>query len=140
MAAVDDELVVTSSLSIPAAELEWRFSASSGPGGQHVNTSNTRVEVRFDVVASPSLTDAQRARLIERVGREVRVVSQSERSQLRNRTLARQRLAERLAAGLEVPRVRRPTRATKGSVQRRLDDKGRQAERKRQRRPPTAEG
>jgi ribosome-associated protein len=139
VAAVDDDLVVSSSLVIPAAELEWRFSASSGPGGQHVNTANTRAELRFDVAASPSLTDSQRARLVQRVGAEVRVVSQSERSQLRNRTVARQRLAERLADALVVPRVRRPTRATKGSVQRRLEDKGRQAERKRQRRRPTAD-
>jgi ribosome-associated protein len=136
VAAADDELRVSSALTIPAAELEWRFSASSGPGGQHVNTANTRVEVRFDVANSPSLTDAQRARLLEKVGPDVRVVSQSERSQLRNRARARERLAARLAEGLVVPRTRRPTRASRASVKRRLDAKSRQSERKQQRRAP----
>jgi len=136
VAAVDDDLRVTSALTIPAGELDWRFSASSGPGGQNVNTSNTRVEVRFDVARSPSLTDVQRSRLLDKVGPEVRVVCQSERSQLRNRALARERLAERLADGLVVPRTRRPTRASRAAVQRRLDAKSRQSERKQRRRPP----
>ncbi len=136
MAAADEELQVSSALTIPAAELEWRFSASSGPGGQHVNTANTRVEVRFDIAKSPSLTDAQRARLLDKVGPDVRVVCQSERSQLRNRALARERLAARLAEGLVVPRTRRPTRASRASVKRRLDAKSRQSERKQQRRAP----
>jgi ribosome-associated protein len=134
--ALDDDLRVTGALTIPAAELDWRFSASSGPGGQHVNTSNTRVEVRFDVARSPSLTNAQRTRLLDKLGPEVRVVCQTERSQVRNRALARERLAERLADGLVVPRTRRPTRASKASVQRRLDAKSRQSERKKQRRAP----
>jgi ribosome-associated protein len=132
----DDDLEVTEELTIPASELEWRFSASSGPGGQHVNTSNTRVEVRFDVIASPSLTEAQRDRLVERLGSEVRVVCQTERSQARNRAVARDRLAARLADGLAVRRPRRPTRATKASVERRLEAKSRRSERKQQRRPP----
>jgi ribosome-associated protein len=132
----DDDLRVSAALSIPAGELEWRFSASSGPGGQHVNTSNTRVEVRFDVAASPSLSDAQRARLLERLGAEVRVVCQTERSQARNRAVARERLAARLADALTVRRQRRPTRATKASVERRLDAKSRRSEQKQQRRPP----
>jgi len=130
------DLRVSDRLTIPADELQWRFSASRGPGGQHVNTANTRVEVRFDVAASPSLTDDQRARLLDRLGPEVRVVSQSERSQARNRAVARERLATRLARALVVPRVRRPTRATRASVERRLDAKSRQSERKQQRRPP----
>jgi len=132
----DEDLQVAGGPTIPASELEWRFSASSGPGGQHVNTSNTRVEVRFDVAGSPSLTDQQRERLLDRLGPEVRIVSQSERSQLRNRALARERLASKLAEGLVVPRERRPTRASRASVQRRLDAKSRQSERKQQRRPP----
>ena len=134
--ALDDDLVVNRSLVIPASELEWRFSASSGPGGQNVNTSNSRAEVRFDVASSPSLNDSQRARLIAKLGDEVRVVSQTERSQLRNRNAARERLAQRLREALVVPRSRRPTRPTRGSVERRLESKSKRSETKRTRRPP----
>jgi len=137
--ALDDDLVVNRSLVIPASELEWRFSASSGPGGQSVNTSNSRAEVRFDIATSPSLNDSQRTRLVAKLGDEVRVVSQTERSQLRNRTAARERLAQRLREALVVPRPRRPTRPTRGSVERRLDSKSRRAETKRDRRPPAAD-
>lgn len=119
-----------------ADDLEWRFSGSGGPGGQHANTANTRVELRFDVVAARSLGPRQRERLLERLGPLVRVVASDERSQLRNRELARARLAERLAAALRVEPVRRPTRPTVGSRERRLTDKRRQAERKASRRPP----
>src|SRR5438093_10175655 len=93
-------LRVTRSLSVPADELEWRFSGPGGPGGQHANTSNTRVEVRFDVEASPSLTPSQRARLLDRFGPVVRVVASDTRSQARNRELALSRLRERLADAL----------------------------------------
>ena len=134
MAAGD--LVVTRSLTIPAAELRWRFTRSGGPGGQHANTADTRAEVRFDVAGSPSLGPRQRARLLERLGPEVRVVADDERSQARNRSLAMERLAGRLAAALHVERPRRPTRPTKASKTRRLDAKRRQSERKRMRRPP----
>jgi ribosome-associated protein len=106
-------LTVSRSCRIALEELEWRFSASGGPGGQHANTSNTRAEVRFDVEHSPSLGPRQRARLLERVGPVVRVVASDERSQARNRDLAMQRLAARLAEGLrvETPRVAtRPSR------------------------------
>lgn len=127
------------SLVIPAGELEWRFSASGGPGGQSVNTSNTRVELCFDIANSPSLSDSQRERLRQRLGDDVRIVSQSERSQLRNRMAARTRLAERLRDALVVRPARRPTRATKGSVERRLETKTRQSERKRSRQRPTTE-
>jgi len=137
--ALDDDLVVNRSLVIPASELEWRFSASSGPGGQSVNTSNSRAEVRFDIATSPSLNDSQRTRLVAKLGDEVRVVSQTERSQLRNRTAARERLAQRLREALVVPRPRRPTRPTRGSVERRLDSKSRRAETKRDRQPPAAD-
>jgi ribosome-associated protein len=126
-------LRVTAGLQIPLEELEWRFSASSGPGGQHANTSNTRAEVRFDVVASPSLQPWQRERLLERVGPLVRVVASDERSQSRNRDLALARLAERLASALEVETPRRPTRPTLASRRRRLDDKRRRATQKRDR-------
>jgi ribosome-associated protein len=131
-----DDLVVTRSLTIPAAELRWRFTRSGGPGGQHANTADTRAEVRFDVAGSPSLGPRQRARLLERFGPEVRVVADDERSQARNRALAAERLAARLASALRVETPRRPTRPTKASKVRRLDAKRRQSERKRLRRPP----
>lgn len=135
---MDDEgfVRVTGSLRIPASELRWRFTRSGGPGGQHANTADTRVEVRFDVAGSPSLGPRQRARLLERLGPEVRAVASDERSQARNRALAQRRLVERLAAGLRVDPDRRPTRATRASVERRLDAKRRQSARKADRRRP----
>ncbi len=133
-----DVLRVTSTVAIPLEELEWRFSGSGGPGGQHANTANTRVEVRFDVAGSPSLGPLQRARLLSRLGPLVRVVVSDERSQLRNRELALERLAIRLAEGLHVDRPRRPTRPSAGAKRRRLEDKRRTAARKRERRDGTA--
>jgi ribosome-associated protein len=126
-------LRVGPSLAIPYDELEWRFTASGGPGGQHANTSNTKVELRFDVAASPSLGPRQRERLLARFGPVVRVVASDERSQTRNRELAMARLAERLQDALQVRRTRRPTRPTKGSVERRMGEKRRQGQRKRDR-------
>ena len=131
-------LVVSRSCRIPLDELEWRFSGSGGPGGQHANTANTRAEVRFDVAASPSLGPRQRARLLERLGPVVRVVASDERSQARNRDLALQRLAARLNEALKVARPRVPTAPSKAAQRRRLEEKRRRAEVKRQRsRPPT---
>lgn len=129
-------LRVSGSLSIPLSELSWRFSRSGGPGGQHANTSDTRVEVRFDIVASPSLGPRQRARLLERLGPEVRAVASDERSQARNRQLALARLADRLTEALRVRPARRPTRRTASSVERRLAGKRHQSQRKAARRPP----
>jgi ribosome-associated protein len=114
-------------------ELEWRFSGSGGPGGQHANTSNTRVEVRFDVAASPSLGPRQRDRLLERLGPVVRVVASDTRSQARNRELAVERLRSRLAAALRVDPTRRPTRPTLASKARRVETKRRAGARKRER-------
>ena len=131
-----DDLVVTRSLTVPASELRWRFTRSGGPGGQHANTANTRAEVRFDVAGSPSLGPRQRARLLERLGSEVRVVVDEERSQSQNRALARERLGARLASALRVEAPRRVTRPTAASRARRLEAKHRQSERKRLRRPP----
>jgi ribosome-associated protein len=135
---VDDDgvLRVTRSCAIPLLELEWRFTPSGGPGGQHANRSNTRAEVRFDVAASPSLSEMNRSRLLERLGPVVRVVADDERSQLRNRELALERLRARLAEALRVERTRRPTAPTLGSQQRRLESKRRRADVKRNRRPP----
>ncbi len=137
MAEEPGRLRVSSTLVIPLAELTWRFSRSGGPGGQHANTSDTRAEVRFDIAASPSLGPRQRARLLERLGDEVRVVASDERSQSRNRALALERLADRLAAALRVEPPRRATRPTRASVQRRLQDKRRRSGRKADRRPPS---
>lgn len=126
-----DELRITRSVSIPLSELEWRFSGSGGPGGQHANTSHTRVEVRFDVARSPSLSPRQRARLLERAGPVVRVVASDERSQARNRQLALDRLRARLAGALQVRRLRRPTAPTVGSREQRLTAKRRRGQLKR---------
>src|SRR5438067_4103285 len=128
-------LRVTPTCVLRLDELEWRFSASGGPGGQHVNTSNTRAEVRFDVAGSPSLGPRQRARLLERLGPEVRVVASDERSQLRNRDLALERLPSRLAEALRVERERRPTAPTLASRQRRVEAKRKRADVKRLRQP-----
>lgn len=132
----DRGLRVSRSCTVAPDELEWRFSGSGGPGGQHANTANTRVELRFDVESSRSLGPRQRARLLERLGPVVRVVVSDERSQARNRQLALERLGERLAAALRVERPRRPTAPTLASRQRRLDAKRRQSARKRDRRQP----
>ncbi|HEY5172191.1 MAG TPA: aminoacyl-tRNA hydrolase, partial [Acidimicrobiia bacterium] len=98
----DGVLRITRSCAIASDELEWRFTASGGPGGQHANTSNTKVEVRFDVAASPSLGPRQRARLLERLGPVVRVTASERRSQHQNRELALERLQSRLASALHV--------------------------------------
>ena len=127
-------LRVTGTCAIPLDELEWRFSGSGGPGGQHANTSNTRVEVRFDVEASPSLTPSQRARLLDRFGPMVRVVAADTRSQARNRELALARLRERLADALRTPRARRATAPTRAARRRRIEAKRRRGDLKRQRR------
>lgn len=130
----DDVLVVSRTCVIPMSELRWRFSRSGGPGGQHANTSDTRAEVIFDVEGSPSLGPRQRDRLLTKLGPEVRVVASDERSQTRNRELALARLRERIAAALHVDRPRTATRPTKGSKERRLADKKRRSQRKRNRR------
>ncbi|HLJ08719.1 MAG TPA: alternative ribosome rescue aminoacyl-tRNA hydrolase ArfB [Acidimicrobiia bacterium] len=127
-------LRVTPTCVVPLDELQWRFSASGGPGGQHVNTSNTRAEVRFDVAGSPSLGPRQRARLLDRLGPEVRVVASDERSQLRNRELALERLRSRLAEALRVETPRRATKPTKAARERRLEEKRHRSETKARRR------
>jgi len=135
-----DELRVDERLSIPMAEVELRASRSSGPGGQHANVTASRVEAVFDVYASVALDDAQRMRLLERVGPVVTAVAQDARSQARNRELALERLAEKIAAALVVQRRRRPTRPSRAARQRRLERKRQVGERKRGRRRPAAEG
>ena len=136
---VDDGIRVGRRLVIPADELEWRFSASGGPGGQHANTANTRVELVFDISSSAALGPRQRARLLERFGPTLRVVARDERSQARNRELARERLAQRLAEALRVERPRRPTVPTAASRERRLRAKQLRSARKQERRAPAPE-
>ena len=133
-----DWLRVTRSCQIPVDELEWRFSGSGGPGGQHANTANTRAEVRFDVAASPSLGPRQRARLLDKLGPVVRVVASDERSQARNRELALERLRSRLAEALHIERPRVATKPSAGAKQRRLQAKRRRSQVKRQRSDPAA--
>jgi len=113
--ASGEYLEVTEELAIPFGELSWRFSASGGPGGQHVNTSNTRAELRFEVESSATLSAFQRARLLERFGPVMRVVVSDERSQLRNRELALARLSNQIARALEQPRSRRATAPSRAS-------------------------
>lgn len=134
-----DELKIDERLSIPLGEVELRASRSSGPGGQHANVTASRVEAVFDARASGALDDAQRARLIGRTGPVVSAVAQESRGQARNRELALQRLAEKIAAGLVVPRSRRPTKPSRAARRRRLERKRQVGERKRARRPPAAE-
>lgn len=130
-------LRVSRSLVIPLEEIQIRATTSGGPGGQHANRSQTRIDVRFDVAESQSLGPIQRSRLLERVGRTVRAGASDERSQSRNRELALKRLAEKLAVALKVDTPRRPVRPTRASVTRRLDAKRRRSERKAGRRRPT---
>lgn len=130
---------MTRSVSLPVSEIEIRVSRSSGPGGQHAQKSSTRVEAVFDVEASEALTEVQKRRVIARTGPALRAVAQDERSQLRNRELAVERLVEKLRAALAVPRRRVPTKPSAHARERRLEGKRRRAETKRLRRPPAAE-
>lgn len=136
---MSDALYVSELVEIPEAELIVRTSRSTGAGGQHANVTESRVEVSFDIANSPSLPEWARSRLLERLGSRVSAVAQDERSQLRNRQIARSRLAERLRAALDRPSPRRPTRPRPAARERRLESKRRQSQRKQQRRPPAEE-
>jgi ribosome-associated protein len=135
-------LAVSPALRLPLAELEYRASRSGGPGGQHVNTSSTRVEVWWDVAGSATLTEEQRARLLARLairldsaGR-LRLVSSGSRSQLRNREEVTERLRDLVAAALRVPKARKRTRPSRAAKAARLEAKRRRSAIKRERRPP----
>ena len=130
---------VTRSVSIPASEIRYRVSRSSGPGGQHANTAETRVDALFDVDASVALTDRQKQRVRASAGPVLRAVAQDERSQARNRELAVERLVGKLREALKVERRRVATRPTKASVERRLESKRRRAAAKRRRGAPPDE-
>jgi ribosome-associated protein len=134
-----EHLDIRPDVAVPLTEIELRTSRSSGPGGQHANVTASRVEAVFDVHASEALTDAQKARITARLGPRVTAAAQDTRSQLRNRELALERLATRLASALEVRRPRTKTRPTAASKRRRLDAKKRRGEIKRARRPPREE-
>ncbi len=135
-------LVISNSTVVPDRELQWRFSRSSGPGGQSVNTTDSRVELSLDVAASTAFTDHQRDRLLDRLARRlvngvITVTASEHRSQLRNREVAERRLGQILREGLAPPPPkRRPTRPTRSSVRRRLDSKTQRGRLKEQRRPP----
>jgi ribosome-associated protein len=131
-----ESIRVTRSVVLPPSEIELRFSRSSGPGGQHAQKTETRVEAVFDVEASSALSDAQKRRVEARVGPVIRAVAQDERSQSRNRELAVERLVEQLREALRVPRKRVATAPTKASKERRLEEKRRRSQVKRLRRGP----
>jgi ribosome-associated protein len=137
---VSNLLEIRPGVAIPLIEVELRTSRSSGPGGQHANVTASRVEAVFDVAASEALTDAQKARIAARLGPRVTATAQDTRSQLRNRELALERLAQRLAHALEVRRPRTATRPTKASKRRRVDAKKRRGDIKRARRRPADDG
>ena len=130
---------VTRSVSLDPDEIELRVSRSSGPGGQHANKAETRVEAVLDVEASSSLSAAQKRRIVARAGPVLRAVAQDERSQARNRELAVERLVAKLAEALRVERRRVPTRPTRAAEERRLAEKRRRAQVKRTRAQPDAE-
>jgi len=134
---MSDDLIVTESVRIPRHEIELSFSTSGGPGGQHANRNATRVELRLDLETSSAFSVSQRERVIERLGTELRVTADEERSQLRNRALAEEKLVARLQSALHVQRNRRATRPTRGSKERRLKAKKGRSEVKRQRQRPT---
>ena len=138
----DGYLEITPALLLPLAELDYRATRSGGPGGQHVNTSSTRIEVRWDVRSSPTLTEEQRARLMERLANRLdgegrlRVVASESRSQLRNREAATGRLRELVASALAVRKPRKRTRPSRAAKAARLEAKRRRSALKRDRRPP----
>ncbi|ALE05620.1 peptide chain release factor 1 [Arthrobacter sp. ERGS1:01] len=139
------DLEVSPALTIPAAELSWRFSRSSGPGGQHVNTSDSRVELSWNIAESAALTEEQRTVLLSRLGRRlvagvVTVTASEQRSQLRNREIALRKLAELVTAALAPdPATRRPSKPTRGSARRHRAAKQQRSETKRQRQRPYAD-
>jgi len=138
----DPFIDITPELRLPLSELEYRASRSGGPGGQHVNTSSTRIEVWWDVAQSPTLAPEQRAQLVERLGSRLdssgrlRLVSSASRSQLRNREDVTARLRSVVAAALAVRKKRKPTKPSRAAKAARLDSKRRRAATKQQRRSP----
>jgi ribosome-associated protein len=141
----DGHLEITPALLLPLAEVDYRATRSGGPGGQHVNTSSTRIEVWWNVRSSPTLTEEQRARLLERLSSRLdtegrlRVVASESRSQLRNREAATERLRELVASALAVRKPRKRTKPSRAAKAARLEAKRRRSALKRERRPPRAD-
>jgi ribosome-associated protein len=131
-----ESIRVTRSVVLPRSEIELRTSRSSGPGGQHAQKSETRVEAVFDVEASNALSEAQKRRVVAKAGPVLRAIAQDERSQLRNKDLATERLVEALREALRVPRRRVPTKPSAASRERRLEQKKRRSQVKKLRRQP----
>jgi ribosome-associated protein len=132
-----ESIRVTRSVALPRSEIDLRYARSRGPGGQHAQKSETRVEAILDVEASSALTDAQKRRVITKAGPVLRAIAQDERSQARNRELAVERVVDQLREALRVERPRRPTKPTARSRERRLEGKRRRSQTKRLRRPPS---
>jgi ribosome-associated protein len=133
---VSDDIEVNDQLTIPEAELDWRFSTSSGPGGQHANKAHTRAELTWNCVASPTVTSAQRRTIASKVGPIITVKVDDERSQYRNREIARERLAKLVRSSLVVQRPRRKTKPSRGAKERRLKTKSQRSNVKRHRQRP----
>lgn len=132
-----DDLRISEGVTIPAAELEWTFLPSGGPGGQHANKAATKVVLRFDPASSVAFDGLTQARILDRVGGLISVVADDTRSQWRNRQIARQRMREVLEQAIAPePPPRKPTRPSRTSDEKRLEEKRRQSERKAQRQPP----
>jgi len=136
----NESIPVNASLTIPDAELEWKFSASGGPGGQHANKASTRVDLVWPITTSAVVTESQRSRLVAAFGDAIRVSVDDERSQLRNRQIARERLAAKASEALRPVRHRRKTKPSKRAKQRRLDAKKRTGEIKKLRQRPRWDG
>jgi ribosome-associated protein len=126
-----ESIRVTRTVELPLSEVDFRTSRSSGPGGQHAQKTETRVEALFDVERSGALSDVQKRRVVARAGPVLRAIAQDERSQARNRALALERLVAQLREALRVPRRRRPTKPSQAAVERRLDEKRRRSRLKR---------
>lgn len=131
-----ESIRVTRSVVLPLSDVEFRTSRSSGPGGQHAQKTETRVEALLDVEQSRALTDVQKRRVVARAGPVLRAIAQDERSQIRNKDLATERLVRQLQDALKVPRKRRPTKPSKAAVERQREAKKRRSQTKRLRRPP----
>lgn len=130
-------IVIAPHFTVPDHELSWKFTTSGGPGGQHANKAATRVELNWSIEDSVILTDSQRARLTSQIGPVLRVVVDDERSQLRNREIAEQRLAKAVVGALATKKGRRPTKPTRGSQRRRVEAKRQRSQTKANRRRPS---
>jgi ribosome-associated protein len=137
---VDNTIIINSELRLPPSEVQYRTARSRGPGGQHVNKTETQVELLFDVAHSPSLNETQRQRILSKLKNIIdnegvlHLTAQSERSQLRNREIVTARFQEVLAAALRVPKKRRPTKPSAASKAKRIDSKKRRGQIKQLRR------